>query len=209
MPSCSSVMILSLSTIGMPCRGPLTFPRNLSSSNFFAILSNSCFGATDIKARNCLPLRLCCSIWCKYSSTISTHDIACAFSSSESSKAETTRGSNSGKIPMPPSVEDVNDIFRGSCALSGKLLDGDESTVGERALLKNFDALRILPVDSPLVPQIPHVLPAVRSRGDTRLGYADAGSGRSNVERSKGKEPLRLVSCNFMKIQGETERNRL
>jgi hypothetical protein len=41
-----------------------------------------------------------------------------------------------------------------------------ESTVGESALRKNFDALRMLPVDSPLLPQIPHVLAyCMKSRG--------------------------------------------
>jgi hypothetical protein len=60
-------------------------------------------------------------------------------------------------MPIPPSVEDVKDIFRDA---SIKLFEG-ESTFGESAFLKSLDAFRILLVDSPLYPQWPHVLPVV------------------------------------------------
>jgi hypothetical protein len=96
MPSFSSVMMLSFSTIGIPCSGPLILPLARSSSSFLAIFNTSCFGATDINARNCLPLLLCCSISFKYNRTICTLVRACAFMSSESSKAEMVSGSKSG-----------------------------------------------------------------------------------------------------------------
>jgi hypothetical protein len=197
MPNCSLVMMLSFSTIGIPCSGPLIFPRNLSSSSFFAIFNNSCFGATDISARSCRPLRLCCSIWCKYNSTISTLDIACAFISSDRSNAETTSGSNSGSIPIPPSVDEVIDILRAACIFSAKSLDGVESGFGESAFLKNLDAFLMF-VGSPLAPSYFTCSPAVPVRGVEHRGKSNAGFGGSNFGRSKEKEHDRFslaASC--------------
>jgi hypothetical protein len=183
-PNCSLVMMLSFSTIGIPCSGPLIFPRNLSSSSFFAIFNNSCFGATDISARSCRPLRLCCSIWCKYNSTISTLDIACAFISSDKSNAETTSGSNSGSIPIPPSVDEAIDILRAACIFSTKPLDGVESGVGESAFLKNLDAFLIF-FNSPLAPNYLTCSPAVQVRGVEYRGKSNAGLGGSNAGEAK------------------------
>jgi hypothetical protein len=197
MPSCSLVMMLSFSTIGTPCSGPRIFPRNLSSSRFFAILNSSCFGATEISARSCRPLRLCCSIWCKYNSTISTLDIACAFNSSDSSNAETTSGSNSGSIPAPPSVDDVNDILRAACIFSAKPFDEVESRFGESAFLKNLDAFRIFD-GSPRSPDCLTCSPTVPVRGEEYRGKSNAGLGGSSVGRSKEREHARfslVASC--------------
>jgi len=116
MPSFSSVMILSFNTIGIPCNGPLILPLARSSSSFLAILITSCFGATEINARNCLPLLLCCSISFKYNRTICTLVRACAFMSSESSKAEIVSGSKSGSHAS--SAEDVKDALRDALLLS-------------------------------------------------------------------------------------------
>jgi hypothetical protein len=116
MPSFSSVMMLSFSTIGIPCSGPLILPLARSSSSFLAIFNTSCFGATDINARNCLPLLLCCSISFKYNRTICTLVRACAFMSSESSKAEMVSGSKSGSHAS--SAEDVKDAFRDALLVS-------------------------------------------------------------------------------------------
>ena len=110
MPCFASVMMLSLSTMGIPCNGPLIFPLARSSSSFCAILRSSCFGATEIKALICRPLLLCCSIWYRYASTISTLVMSCELSISKSSKADATSGSKSAECEA--SLEEVvNDIF--------------------------------------------------------------------------------------------------
>jgi hypothetical protein len=109
MPKFASVMMLSFNTIGIPCNGPLLFPLALSSSNLLAILINSCLGATEISALNCLPRLLCCSICCKYASTISTLVMAPALIISESSYAEMVRGSNSGSEASLD--EETKDVF--------------------------------------------------------------------------------------------------
>jgi hypothetical protein len=111
MPSFSSVIMLSFSTIGMPCSGPLIFPLARSSSSFLAIFNTSYLGATEINALSCLPLLLCISISRRYNRTIWTLVTACAFNSSDNSNAETVSGSKSGSHVVS-SAEDVNDAFR-------------------------------------------------------------------------------------------------
>jgi len=172
MPSFSSVMMLSFSTIGIPCSGPLILPLARSSSSFLAILTSSCLGATEISARNCLPLLLCISISFRYNRTICTLVMACAFKSSDSSKAETVSGSKSG--PHVSSAEEVKDAFRDPSLLSVASRVTAFPMFGASAVLRNLNTFGIVALNSRFPNRFSYDVHHVGT-GEADLGGAGAG----------------------------------